>query len=215
MIRQIAEIGFKSQPVVIVTGAFTGAVLAAQSLFQFSTLNMETGAGALVSVAMLRELGPSITALMLAGRVGASMAAEIGTMKVTEQVDALEAMAFSPIAYLVVPRLIAGMVMVPVLSIIAAFIGMISGWLAAISLADLTTFEFFKGARAYVSWRDFALPLAKSLLFGISIIMVACYQGLNSKQGAEGVGRAATNAAVSACLMILTLDFIMAKVILP
>ena len=215
VVGQMMRIGIHSLPIVAYISIFMGMVVALQAVKQFTSTVPLYIAGTVVEKAVLQELATAMTGLVLAGRVGAAIAAEIGTMKVTEQVDALEAMAFSPIAYLVVPRLIAGMVMVPVLSIIAAFIGMISGWLAAISLADLTTFEFFKGARAYVSWRDFALPLAKSLLFGISIIMVACYQGLNSKQGAEGVGRAATNAAVSACLMILTLDFIMAKVILP
>jgi phospholipid/cholesterol/gamma-HCH transport system permease protein len=214
VVEQMMRIGIRSLPIVAYISIFMGMVTALQSVKQFTQTVPMYISGTVVEKAILQELASAMTALVLAGRVGAAIAAEIGTMKVTEQIDALEAMAFNPVAYLVVPRLIAGMVMVPVLTVFAAFIGMISGWITAISLSDLTTFEFFKGVKMYVSWRDFALPLSKSVLFGASIIMVACYQGFNARQGAEGVGAAATNAAVSACLLILTLDFVMAKVIL-
>lgn len=212
--EQMMKIGVQSLPVVLYISMFMGMVTSLQAIHQFTQTVPLYIAGTVVQKAVLQELAAAMTALVLAGRVGASIAAEIGTMKVTEQIDALEAMAFNPVSYLVVPRLIAGMVMLPVLAAFAAFIAMISGWLTAISLADITTVEFFKGARQYVNWRDFALPLSKSILFGASIIMVACYQGFNAKQGAEGVGEAATKAAVAACLMILTLDFVMATVIL-
>ncbi len=212
--EQMMKIGVQSLPVVLYISMFMGMVTSLQAIHQFTQTVPLYIAGTVVQKAVLQELAAAMTALVLAGRVGASIAAEIGTMKVTEQIDALEAMAFNPVSYLVVPRLIAGMVMLPVLAAFAAFIAMISGWLTAVSLADITTVEFFKGARQYVNWRDFALPLSKSILFGASIIMVACYQGFNAKQGAEGVGEAATKAAVSACLMILTLDFVMATVIL-
>ncbi|MDZ7291397.1 MAG: ABC transporter permease [candidate division KSB1 bacterium] len=214
VVEQMMRIGIRSLPIVGYISIFMGMVTALQAVKQFTQTVPMYISGTVVEKAILQELASAMTALVLAGRVGAAIAAEIGTMKVTEQIDALEAMAFNPVAYLVVPRLIAGMVMVPVLTVFAAFIGMISGWITAISLTDLTTFEFFKGVKMYVSWRDFALPLSKSVLFGASIIMVACYQGFNARQGAEGVGTAATNAAVSACLLILTLDFLMAKVIL-
>jgi phospholipid/cholesterol/gamma-HCH transport system permease protein len=214
VVEQMMHIGVRSLPIVGYISIFMGMVTALQSVKQFTQTVPLYIAGTVVEKAILQELASAMTGLVLAGRIGAAIAAEIGTMKVTEQIDALEAMAFNPVAYLVVPRLIAGMVMVPVLTVFAAFIGVISGWLTAVSLADITTFEFFKGAKLYVSWRDFALPLSKAVLFGASIIMVACYQGFNARQGAEGVGSAATNAAVSACLMILTLDFVMAKVIL-
>lgn len=212
--EQMMRIGVQSLPIVAYISLFMGMVTALQSVKQFTQTVPLYITGTVVEKAILQELASAMTALVLAGRVGAAIAAEIGTMRVTEQIDALEAMAFNPISYLVVPRLIAGLVMVPVLTVFAAFIGMIAGWLTAISLADITTYEFFKGAKLYVNWRDFALPLSKAALFGASIIMVACYQGLNTRQGAEGVGSAATNAAVSACLLILTLDFVMAKVIL-
>ena len=214
VLEQMMRIGIQSVPVVVYISVFAGMVMALQSIKQFTSTVPLYIAGTVVEKAVLQEMASAITALVLAGRVGASIAAEIGTMKVTEQIDALEAMAFDPVAYLVVPRLLAGLVMLPVLVVFSAFIGMVSGWLTSVSMADITTVEFFKGAKQYVNWRDFALPLSKAVLFGFSITMIACYQGLNAKQGAEGVGEAATKAAVSACLMILTLDFVMATVIL-
>jgi len=214
VVEQMMSIGIRSLPIVLYISLFVGMVTSLQSVHQFTQTVPLYITGTVVEKAILQELAAAVTALVLAGRVGAAIAAEIGTMKVTEQIDALEAMAFNPVAYLVVPRLIAGVVMVPVLTVFAAFIGVVSGWITAISLTDMTTYEFFKGVKLYVNWRDFALPLSKSAMFGASIIMVACYQGFNARQGAEGVGSAATNAAVSACLMILTLDFVMAKVIL-
>jgi len=212
--EQMMKIGVQSLPVVAYISLFMGMVTALQAIRQFTQTVPLYIAGTVVEKAVMQELASAMTALVLAGRVGAAIAAEIGTMKVTEQIDALEAMAFNPIAYLVVPRLIAGMVMLPALAAFAAFIAMVAGWFTAISLADITTFEFFKGAKQYANWRDFALPISKSLLFGASIILVACYQGFNAQQGAEGVGSAATKAAVAACLMILTLDFVMATIIL-
>jgi phospholipid/cholesterol/gamma-HCH transport system permease protein len=214
VVEQMMHIGVRSLPIVGYISIFMGMVTALQSVKQFTQTVPLYIAGTVVEKAILQELASAMTALVLAGRVGAAIAAEIGTMKVTEQIDALEAMAFNPVAYLVVPRLLAGVIMVPVLTVFSAAIGVLAGWLTSISLTELTTFEFFKGAKMFVTWRDFALPLSKAVLFGASIIMVACYQGFNARQGAEGVGTAATNAAVSACLLILTLDFVMAKVIL-
>lgn len=214
VVEQMMSIGVRSLPIVGYISIFMGMVTALQSVKQFTQTVPLYIAGTVVEKAILQELASAMTALVLAGRVGAAIAAEIGTMKVTEQIDALEAMAFNPVAYLVVPRLLAGLIMMPVLTVFSAAIGIFAGWLTSISLTELTTFEFFKGAKMFVTWRDFALPLSKAVLFGASIILVACYQGFNARQGAEGVGTAATNAAVSACLLILTLDFVMAKVIL-
>ncbi len=214
IIEQMMIIGIRSLPVVAYISVFAGMVTALQAVKQFTQTVPLYIAGTVVEKSVLQELSSVITALVLAGRVGAAIAAEIGTMKVTEQIDALEAMAFSPISYLVVPRLLAGMVMLPMLTVFSAGIGFCAGWLTATSLSELTTTEFFKGAKMFVTWRDFALPISKAILFGMSITLVACYQGFNAQQGAEGVGTAATKAAVSACLMILTLDFVMATVIL-
>jgi phospholipid/cholesterol/gamma-HCH transport system permease protein len=170
--------------------------------------------GMVVEKGVLRELSAVLTALVLAGRVGASIAAELGTMRVTEQIDALETLAFNPISYLVVPRFIAGTVMFPILTIFAAAIGVVAGWFTSIVLMEVSTFEFFKGARMYFVDKDVILPMGKSVLFGAAITLVACYQGFKSKGGAEGVGSAATNAAVISCLMVLFLDFLLAALIL-
>ncbi len=214
VVEQMMNIGVRSLPVVTYISLFAGMVTALQAVKQFTQTVPLYIAGTVVEKSVLQELSSVITALVLAGRVGAAIAAEIGTMKVTEQIDALEAMAFSPISYLVVPRLLAGMVMLPMLTVFSAAISFCAGWFTATGMSELTTTEFFKGAKMFVSWRDFALPLSKAVLFGMSITLVACYQGFNAQQGAEGVGNAATKAAVSACLMILTLDFVMATVIL-
>lgn len=211
---QMIRIGIMSLPIVAYISLFMGMVTALQSVTQFTQTVPLYIAGTVVEKAVLQELASAMTALVLAGRVGAAIAAEIGTMKVTEQIDALEAMAFNPISYLVVPRLFAGMIMIPVLTVFAALIAFVAGWLTAVGLTELTTFEFFKGAKLYANWRDFALPFTKSIMFAFSIIMISCYQGFNTEQGAEGVGRSTTKAVVTASLMILTLDYIMAKIIL-
>jgi phospholipid/cholesterol/gamma-HCH transport system permease protein len=211
---QMVRIGINSMPVVLYIAAFAGMVTAVQSASQFSEYIPLYIAGTVVGKSVMQELSAVLTALVLSGRVGAAIAAEIGTMKVTEQIDALEAMAFNPIAYLVVPRVLAGVVMLPVLTVFAGAVGIVSGWLAAINLMDLTTYEFFKGLKMFFTPKDYILPLSKSVLFGLSITLVACYQGFNADRGAEGVGAAATKAAVVSSLAILLLDFAMATVIL-
>ena len=211
---QMMRIGTQSIPIVIYVAAFAGMVTALQSAENFGEFVPLYMIGMVVEKGVLRELSAVLTALVLAGRVGASIAAEIGTMRVTEQIDALETLAFNPISYLIVPRVIARVVMFPVLTVFAALIGVISGWFAAINIMDVTTFEFFKGTKMYFMTKDVILPMGKSVLFGAAITLVACYQGFNSKGGAEGVGAAATNAAVISCLMILLLDFLLAALIL-
>jgi phospholipid/cholesterol/gamma-HCH transport system permease protein len=211
---QTMRIGIQSVPIVIYIAAFAGMVTSIQSSENFDQFVPPYMIGFVVEKSMLRELSAVLTALVLAGRVGASIAAEIGTMRVTEQIDALETLAFNPVSYLVVPRVIAGTVMFPVLTIFAGIIGMIAGWLTSIAVMNVTTVEFFKGARAFADNKDFILPMAKSILFGFSITLIACYQGFNSKGGAEGVGTAATKAAVISCLMVLFLDFLIAALIL-
>jgi len=212
--EQMMRIGIQSLPIVIYIAAFAGMVTSIQSSENFDQFVPAYMIGFVVEKSILRELAAVLTSLVLAGRVGASIAAEIGTMRVTEQIDALETLAFNPVTYLIVPRVIAGILMFPVLTVFAGFVGVITGWGAALVVMDVTTFEFFKGARAFVDNKDFILPMAKSLLFGFAITMVACYQGFNSKGGAEGVGDAATKAAVVSCLMILFLDFLIAALIL-
>ncbi len=207
VLQQIVEIGHRSQPVVMVTGAFTGAVLAAQSLFQFSTLNMETGAGALVSVAMLRELGPSITALMLAGRVGASMAAEIGTMKVTEQVDALRSMGVHPVDYLVSPRLLAMLVAMPLLIGESAALGILASVAVGTGPFNVNPAYWISQMGKYTDLSDIIIALTKGLVFGLLIVGISCHQGMSASNGAVGVGRSTTRAMVYSALAILVFNF--------
>ncbi len=212
--EQMMRVGIESIPIVLYIAAFAGMVTAIQSSENFDQFVPPYLIGFVVEKSMMRELSAVLTSLVLAGRVGASIAAEIGTMRVTEQIDALETLAFNPISYLVVPRVIAGTIMFPVLTVFAAFVGMIAGWGTSIFVMDISTVEFIKGARQFADNKDFILPMAKSLLFGLSITLIACYQGFNSKGGAEGVGAAATKAAVTSCLMVLFLDFLIAALIL-
>ena len=211
---QMMRIGIQSIPIVIYIAAFAGMVTSIQSSENFDEFVPPYLIGMVVEKGVLRELSAVLTALVLAGRVGASIAAEIGTMRVTEQIDALETLAFNPVSYLVVPRVIAGTVMFPVLTVFASLIGVVAGWLTSVFIMDVTTFEFFKGARAYFDNKDVVLPMAKSILFGFSITLIACYQGFNSKGGAEGVGAAATTTAVTSCLLVLFLAFLIAALIL-
>lgn len=207
MYRQIVEIGYRSQPVVIMTGAFTGAVLAAQALFQFEPLGMESGAGALVSVAMLRELGPSITALMLAGRVGASMAAEIGTMKVTEQIDALRSMGVHPVDYLVTPRMVAMLVAMPLLIAESAFFGILASYIVGTGPFHVNPAYWMDQAYRYTDASDILIALIKGLVFGILIVIISCHQGMKATDGAVGVGRGTTRAMVYSALALLVFNF--------
>jgi len=212
--EQMMRVGVQSIPIVIYIAAFAGMVTSIQSSENFDQFVPSYLIGFVVEKGVLRELAAVLTGLVLAGRVGASIAAELGTMRVTEQIDAIETLAFNPVSYLIVPRVLAGTVMFPVLTIFAGVIGVVAGWLTAIVVMDVTTAEFFKGARQFVDNKDFILPMAKSVLFGAAITLIACYQGFNSKGGAEGVGNAATNAAVTSCLMVLFLDFLIAALIL-
>lgn len=203
---QVAEIGHRSQPVVIITGAFTGAVLAAQSLFQFQALSMETTAAAIVSVGMLRELGPVITGLMLAGRVGASMAAEIGTMKVTEQVDALRSMDVHPVDYLVTPRLLAMLVSMPILIAESAAFGIIASVIVGASFGVGPAY-WMDTMNRYTDLTDLTFAMSKGLTFGLLIVIISCDQGLRASRGAVGVGRGTTRAMVYSSLAILIFNF--------
>lgn len=207
LFEQVAEIGARSQIVVGITGAFTGAVLAAQALFQFKIFNLETAAGGLVSVAMLRELGPTITGLMLAGRVGSAMAAEIGTMKVTEQIDALRSMAVHPIDYLVTPRLLAMVISVPLLIAQSAALGIFASYVIGVHVFGVEAAYWNANMVKYADWGDLSIAIVKGLSFGILIVVISCHQGLKANNGAVGVGRGTTNAMVFSSLAILIVNF--------
>jgi phospholipid/cholesterol/gamma-HCH transport system permease protein len=205
--QQIVELGFGSQPVVMVTGAFTGAVFAAQTFFQFRVLGMESAVGSVVSVSMCRELGPVLTGLMLAGRVGASMSAEIGTMKVTEQIDALRALAVYPTDYLVLPRALAMLISAPLLTGECIAFGIIAGYGVGVGILGIQGPYFIDNMLKWMQPKDVFMGLIKGVVFGMLIVFISCYEGLNAREGAVGVGRATTEAVVKASLIILITNF--------
>jgi phospholipid/cholesterol/gamma-HCH transport system permease protein len=204
---QLLEVGYRSQLVVVVTGGFTGAVFAAQTYFQFHRLAMDTAVGAVVAVSMFRELGPVLTGLMVAGRVGAAMSAEIGTMKVTEQIDALRALGVYPIDYLVVPRVVAMMISMPLLVCECVGLGIIAGYLVGVQLLDIPGPYYMHYMEKFTGMRDIKMTLVKGFVFALIIVFVSCHQGLNAKEGAAGVGRAPTEAVVISSLSILVVNF--------
>jgi len=211
---QMMGIGVRSMPIVVFTAAFMGMVTAVQAVYQFQSYVPIHLVGSVVSKSVVLELGPVLTSLVLSGRVGATIAAELGTMKVTEQIDALESLAIDPVAYLVMPRVTAGMVMLPVLTIFADAIGILGGFLVSIFALRITSFDFIKGMKIYfVPW-DVLYGLIKALIFGGAMTLISCYQGLNASGGAEGVGRATTNAVVVSCLSIFLLNYILASLLL-
>ena len=206
-LHQIVEIGLRSQSVVVITGAFTGAVFAAQTFFQFNKLGMGSAVGAVVSVSICRELGPVLTALMVTGRVGASMSAEIGTMKVTEQIDALRALAVHPIDYLVVPRALAMMVSMPLLVAECIGVGIVAGYLVAIGLLEINGTYYVANMVRWTQIRDIIMALSKAFCFALLIAFISCHKGLTTREGAVGVGKATTEAVVDASLAVLIFNF--------
>lgn len=207
VLRQMLEIGVRSQVVILVTGVFTGAVFTAQLYFQFSKVGMESAAGAAVSVSMFRELGPVLVGLMLSGRVGAGMAAELGTMKVTEQVDALRAMGVSPVEYLVTPRLLGMMLCMPILVGIGIACGVLAGYVVGVRIFEIPAPYYLRWMRDWTSYQDLTFAIVKSVIFSIIIAILSCREGLFARDGAVGVGRATTDAVVRASLAVLILNF--------
>lgn len=203
LIRQIYFMGVKSQSVVIITGAFTGMVLGAQTFLQFHKVGMDSATLAVVSVSMCSELGPVLTALMVAGRVGASMAAELGTMRVTEQIDALRTMATHPVDYLVVPRLLAGFIVLPLLTAESISIGIASAYVLCIQLFGVDPAYTWVHMLRHTDNTDLLTGLIKSIIFGGMIALIGAYKGMNCGEGAEGVGRATTEAVVYSSIAIL------------
>jgi phospholipid/cholesterol/gamma-HCH transport system permease protein len=204
---QLYYIGIKSQSVVLITGAFTGMVLAAQTYLQFHKVRMDTATMAVVSVSMLSQLGPVLTGLMVAGRVGASIAAELGTMKVTEQIDALRTLATHPVDYLVLPRVVAATIALPVLTAEAIAVGIGSGYLVTTSLLNVDATYTWANMLKYTVPNHLFAGLTKATFFGTIISLIACYKGTHCGEGAEGVGRATTEAVVTASITILISNF--------
>ena len=215
LIRQIYFMGVKSQSVVIITGAFTGMVLGAQAYLQFHKIGMDSATLAVVSVSMCAELGPVLTALMVAGRVGASMAAELGTMRVTEQIDALRTMATHPVDYLVVPRLIAGFIVLPLLTAESLAVGISASCLVNAYLLGVDPIYSVGHMLRHTDNTDVLTGLIKAFLFGGMITIIGCYKGIYCGEGAEGVGRATTEAVVYASIAILVSNFFLTLSIGP
>jgi phospholipid/cholesterol/gamma-HCH transport system permease protein len=206
-LNQVVEIGLLSQLVVVITGGFTGAVFAAQAYFQFNKLGIGSGVGAVVSVSLCRELGPVLTALMVTGRVGAAMSAEIGTMKVTEQIDALRALAVYPVDYLVVPRALAMMLSMPLLVAECIGFGMVAGYFVAVQLLEIDGAYYVANMVRWTQMRDLIIGLTKGFCFALLIVFISCHKGLTAREGAVGVGRATTEAVVNSSLAILICNF--------
>lgn len=207
LMYQLYFIGVKSQSVVLITGAFTGMVMAAQTYFQFHKVRMDTATLAVVSVSMASELGPVLTALMVSGRVGAAMAAELGTMKVTEQIDALRTLATHPVDYLVVPRVLATVLALPLLTTEAIVVGIGAGYAVSILLLKIDSAYSWSYMIKYTSAASVTTGLIKAFVFGIIISVVSCYKGMSCGEGAEGVGKATTEAVVAGSISILMSNF--------
>jgi phospholipid/cholesterol/gamma-HCH transport system permease protein len=200
------NIGVLSLPVVALTGTFIGMVLAVQSYTQYKAFGFETRLGALINMSMSRELGPVLAATMLAGRVGSAIAAELGTMRVTEQIDALETMGANSIQYLVVPRFLGCLLMIPSLTIMAIFMGVVGGGYYSIHILGIDSYHYWTNSQQFVENWDLFYGVFKSIFFGATIALVSCYRGFHCAPGAEGVGRAATAAFVMSFVFILILD---------
>ena len=213
LVYQIYFIGIKSQSVVLVTGAFTGMVLTAQTFFQFHKVKMDTATLAVVGVSMCSELGPVLTALMVSGRVGAAIAAEIGTMRVTEQIDALRTLATHPVDYLVVPRLTAAMIALPLLTVESIVLGIGSGYLVGVHLLGIDPTYLWDNMLKYTGNLDLEIGLVKSFVYGGIIALVGCYKGMTCGMGAEGVGKATTEAVVYSSIAILITNFFLTLVL--
>ena len=211
--QQMLYMGVNSIPLVFLTSLFTGAVTSVQAAYQFSDLLSMRYLGSAVSKAVIIELGPVLTALVVTGRVGAAIAAELGTMKVTEQIDALETMALNPTEYLVVPRFVGGLIMLPVLTIFADLIAILGGLFVAMAFLDVTSHTFLTSVRSFFEMTDLWAGLTKSFAFGAIIAIIGCYQGFNTSGGAEGVGRSTTKAVVVASVLILISDYFLASLI--
>lgn len=213
-VPQLAAVGVASIPIALFILMFTGVVMAIQASYTFTGTVPLYFVGALTAKTIILELGPVLAGLALAGRVGASIAAELGSMRVSEQIDALEALAYDPVAYLVVPRVLAGMIMFPVVTSFAMAVGIMASWITSLAMLDLTTPEFVKGLRLFFDTYDVQFALIKATSFGITVTGVGCFYGFHTRGGAEGVGISTTRAVVVSSMIILVLDAFWAAALL-
>lgn len=210
LLRIATEVGLGSVGVVIVTGTFIGMVLAVQTYAQFHTIGLETSLGAVIHMSVVRELGPVLAAVMLAGRVGSAMAAELATMRVTEQIDALGVLGVDPVKYLAAPRFLACLVMIPLLTAIADLCGLVGSTLISLHVFGIDAHHYWRHSREFVRVWDVFVGLVKGTVFGGVLSLIACHRGFHSRPGAAGVGRAATEAFVISFVAIIVIDFVLA-----
>jgi phospholipid/cholesterol/gamma-HCH transport system permease protein len=207
LFEQMASVGVSSVPIVLITAVFTGAVLALQTMTGFKRFNAEDLVGTVVALSICRELGPVLTGLIVSGRVGSGMAAELGTMKVTEQIDALEALATDPVNYLVVPRFLAGLIMLPALTALADVVGMAGGYAVSVFILHANATIYFRRSMEFLTLDDIYTGMIKAAVFGMIIAIVGCHKGFTAEGGAEGVGRATTRSVVLSSMLILTANY--------
>lgn len=210
---QMFSIGVGSLPVVAITGFSTGMVLAAQSFFQLSDKGLASATGLMVTKAMMVELGPVLTAFMVTGRVGAAMCAELGTMRVTEQIDAIRSMTIDPLRYLVAPRFIAGTLMMPLLDVFSCIMGIFGGYMVAVYYYGMTSNSFLDPLPAHITSFDFFSGIVKAFVFGVIIVTISCYRGMITRGGAAGVGQATTNSVVICYSVILITNFFLTVIL--
>ena len=210
--KQMEFVGVKSIFVVVLTGTFTGMVMALQGYYGFRLFGAQSLVGSTVALGMTRELGPVLTSLIVTARAGSAMAAELGTMRVTEQIDALYVMAANPVKYLIVPRVIAGVLMLPLLTIVSDFVGIVGGYFVGVHILDINEGAFVKNITSLVVLGDIYNGLVKAACFGLILSLIGCYKGFNARGGAEGVGRATTEAVVLASVSILISDYFLTAI---
>ncbi len=209
--RAFIEFSYFSLPVVALTAIFSGMVIALQSFTGFSRFNAESAVANIVVLSVVRELGPVLAGLMVAGRVGAAMAAELGTMRVTDQIDALGTLSTNPMKYLVAPRLLAGTLALPLLVLVADILGVMGGYIIAVLKIGLNPTSYLNSTFSFTTVADVASGLAKAAVFGFIIALMGCYSGYNSRGGAQGVGAATTSAVVTASILILASDYVLTE----
>lgn len=213
LIPQMFEVGFRSMPVILITGAFVGMVLAVQAIEQFRAVGLEERMGAVVNISVVRELGPVLAGIMLAGRVGGALTAELGTMNVTEQIDALRSMGVDPIRYLVVPRFLACFLLTPILTVYANMTGSLGGWFISVVQRGVDSGPYWEFTEQVVDNYDLFSGILKAFFFGAALGLISCYKGFYCRAGAEGVGRACTEAFVASFIAILALDYFLAELL--
>jgi len=213
IVYQMAHLGVDSLPIVLLTLLFTGMVFTVQSAHEFIKYGAQSSVGGVIAVSMGRELAPVLTGVVAAGRIGAAITAEIGSMKVTEQIDALRVMATNPVAYLVVPRFIACVCMLPILVIFGDIIGLVGGYLVATLYAGISSFTFMHSIKVFAVINDVTGGLVKSMFFGAIVAIIGCYKGLTANEGAEGVGRATTGSVVTSMILVFVSNYFLSLIL--